>query len=689
MTGVRRMKSARAAVAALSLAAMFVSISALAASLTADSDTAPNTTENDAITFDAATWVDLQRVTGADPQVDVDMRGKGRVFVNFPWGRLPTSPTLPNIVARSLDRGRTFRTLFDENCTTSNSQPHCDDPGAGNSTLALSPDSDHLYLSGIVPGFGSLTASASSDVGDTWPEFEQVTAAGGMDRPWLLSPGGQTAYLAWNNLALQVQGQPSVQYATTQDGGASWTVDKNGKYVTPGPPMRLVMDRSPQSPARDTIYQIFGTVDSDGNPTVGIAVSRDATETFETYEVGGGLANPHGNSLPWVTVDSAGNLYAVWWTGRGSDVVMSTSNISDPANDPTRGGKPGSTWSPPVRVSTGAAETAVVGNVVAGSPGNVAIVYYGTSDSEGKGTPDLQPANAEWHAFVAHSSNAHDSSPAFTQSKISDRVIHQGAYCTDGGGGSCSRLPGSHDRGLRNWMNVGMDPEGSLYAAWSDDNNDGNRTGIRFAKQLTGPRLMAGNPPLDETAPSSPMADRSGDATWLNRITGGTNLPGADLTRVAVRRDGTDIRFKLSVRDVQRFEEAVDAVPKAERLLFLVRFQTADQDYFAAYEYSKGGEVRAYTGRIDALDGVEKGAFVNAIAFVANDLNDGLDPPKATATVSDDTITITQKLSAFDSPTKLFSVVGAALIGPSEDNETRFNLLNTIDATRAFDYELR
>lgn len=644
--------------------------------------TAADTTENDALTFHAATWVDLQRVTGADPGVDVDTRGNGRVFVDFPWGRL-TTPTLPNIVARSLDHGDTFRTLFQEDCPTSNSQPHCGDPGMGNSALALSPDTDNVYLSGIVPGFGSLTASASSNAGDTWPRFNPVTTPGVMDRPWLLAPAGRTAYLTWNNVALS--GLPSVQYATTTDGGASWNVDPKPKYAAAGA-TRLVMDRSAQSPARGAIYQVFAQFDSQGNaiPRVGIAVSTDATKTFQTHDVGGDLAcagcqgDYHGFSLPWVTTDTAGNLYVVWGTESGSDVVMSTSNISDPANDPTKGGSPGSTWSSPVRVSTGAAETAVVGNVVAGSPGNVAIVYYAT---KGSGIPDTQPDDAEWHPFVAHSANALSSSPQFTQSVITHRVVHTGPYCTDGSGGRCSRDPRSHDRGLRNWMRAGMDPDGRLYAAWSDDNNDGNRTGIRFAKQLTGPSLIAGTPPFSDPAPSTPMADPSGDATWLNRISGGTSLPGVDLTRVAVHQDDTTVRFTMRVADARRFQQALDAVPSADRLLFLIRFQSGDQDYFAAYEYPRIGQPRAFTGRIEANEGFDASIRPAAIDFRA-------DPPSPTSTVNGNTITITQQRSAFGNPQKLLSVVGATLIGPSESRESNTNLLNTIDASRAFDHDL-
>lgn len=655
-----------------------------------------NTTENDAITFGAATWVDLQRVTGADPVVDVDSRGNRRVFVNFPWGRVST-PTLPNIVARSLDGGDTFRTLFDENCATSNSQPHCGDPGMGNSALALSPDNDHVYLSGIVPGFEAISASASSDAGDTWPNFNAVTTPGVMDRPWLLAAGGQTAYLSWNNVALRDLAPPggrSVQYATTKNGGASWTVDPNPKYAA-NAAIGLVMDRS-----RGYIYQVFTEVDALGAPIpgVGIAVSRHDTETFtflQTHHVGGtpgeddlacgscGGTGYRGWSLPWMTTDTAGNLYAVWATDSGSDVVMSTSNISDPANDPTQGGNPGSKWSTPVGVSTGAAETAVVGNVVAGSPGNVAIVYYGTKRDgipDNSGIPD-DDDHAKWYPFVVHSSNALSSSPAFTQSVISHRAVHTGGICTTGDG-SC---PEGGDRGLRNWMNVGFDPDGRLYAAWSDDNNDGKRTAIRFAKQLTGPSLIAGKRPFDRRAPSSSVTDPSGDATWPNRITGGTNLPGADLTRVALDNNGEDIRFSLSVGDAKKFQDVFDMVPSADRLLFVVRFQSADRDYFAAYEYSKDRTVRAFTGRIDASDKVE-GTFENAIAFLADD--------PATGTVDSNTITITQNLSAFkdldgspDNPPKLLSVVGSALIGPSERNETRFKLLNTLDATRAFDSE--
>lgn len=678
-----------ARIARLGLCAAALSLTLAPAASSADLTQAA--VQTGPIAFDAGTWVDLQRVTGADPQVNVDMRGSGRVFVDFPWARLnrPTVPRLPNIVGRSLDRGRTFRTLSEENCSSGNSQPHCGDPGFGNSDLALSPDTDNVYLAGIAPEFTALTASASSDNGDTWPRFNLVTSPGFTDRPWLLATSGQKAHLAYSNVTTTSPGLINTHYATTTDGGQSWAVDHVPKYTTSGIATGLTMDRSPQSPARGTIYQAFGGVENAlFTDEVRVAVSRDDAQTFQTYHVGDHLAasNPQGPyrgfSLPWVTTDAAGNAYAVWGTDDGGDVVISSSDISDPANDPAVGGNPGSTWSAPVRVSTGAAETAVVGNVVAGSPGHVAVVYYGTSGSQGRGIPDDQ-TDGEWKPFVAYSTNALTPSPVFTQSVISDRVVHSGGYCTTPSGTDC---PTGSDRGLRNWMSVGFDPDGRLYTAWSDDNNDGKRTGIRFARQVAGPRLVAGRPPFSEPVPSSTVGDPSGDATWPNRITGGTNLPGVDLRRVSVSDDGTQVGFSLSVGDMRRLQEAVDAVPSAGRVLFLVRFETAEQDYFAAYEYADGGTVRAFTGRIDADDNVENGAFPFAIAF----LDDDHDP--ATATVSGNTITITQRLSAFADPDtgvvpdRLLSVVGAAMVGPSEGAETRSALQNTLDATRAFHY---
>ncbi|MFD5322379.1 hypothetical protein [Streptomyces sp. NPDC127092] len=657
---------------------------ALAPAGTGSALAARDTVESDAITFGAATWVDLQRVTGADPVVSVDGRGNGRVFVDFPWGRL-TTPQLPNIVARSLDGGDTFRTLFDETCPTGNSQPHCGDPGFGNSALALSPDSDNAYLAGIAPGFTGITASASADAGDTWPHFNTLTSPAVMDRPWLVSPGKETAYLTWNNATLLTAGLPSAQYATTTDGGKNWTVDpdQSRKYRLGGG-TRLVTDRSEQSPAHGAVYQIFGDVDPVGNPLprAAIAVSLDGTKSFVVHPVGDDLPagdtgdGYRGYSLPWVTTDTAGNLYAVWSTADGSDVVMRTSLISDPANDPRRpNGSPGTRWSAPVRVSTGAAETAVVGNVVAGSPGNVAVVYYGTN---GTGIPDSQPDTAVWHAFVAHSADALAARPTYTQSVIDHRPPHVGGYCTNGFG-SCPE-GFSQERGLRNWMNVGFDADGRLYAAWSDDHNAGRRTAIRFAKQATGPSMIAGKPAFADRPPNGPMDDPVGDATWKNRVGDGTNLPGADLTRVGVGRRGDLVRVQLTVGDATRFEDAIAAVtPLGGRLLLVVRFETADQEYFAAYEYTRGGGRRAFTGRIDDNDHVGGVTSANAIDFAQDD-------PALSATVSGNTLTITQSASVLGGrAAPVLSVVGASLIGPASAAETTSNLLNTIDATRAYD----
>ncbi len=69
---------------------------------------------------------------------------------------------------------------------------------------------------------------------------------------------------------------------------------------------------------------------------------------------------------------------------------------------------------------------------------------------------------AQWNVYYAESVNAHDATPIFAQSQISDHVIHRGTISTGG-------LGGGADRSLADLFQIAFDPQHRANVAFSDD----------------------------------------------------------------------------------------------------------------------------------------------------------------------------------------------------------------------------
>src|SRR5207247_372321 len=62
-----------------------------------------------------------------------------------------------------------------------------------------------------------------------------------------------------------------------------------------------------------------------------------------------------------------------------------------------------------------------------GDPGRVAVVFYGTTDSQRDASvPAYGGANAQWHAYGSISPNAPDPAPSVTAAHATDNVQHHG-----------------------------------------------------------------------------------------------------------------------------------------------------------------------------------------------------------------------------------------------------------------------
>jgi hypothetical protein len=192
--------------------------------------------------------------------------------------------------------------------------------------------------------------------------------------------------------------------------------------------------------------------------------ANDRPDTFDSFTV--------------AAVDRGGNVYVVW-TERHPE-TQTTGTYLAVSKDRAQ------TWGPPIRVSRGP-NTTTFPWIVAGDPGKVDIVYYGTSD---KGpSPEEVPATSKWRVWMAQSLNALDPRPSFRESPATG-FMHQGAICTSGTG--CA--PGTRD--LLDLFQVDVDAQGLANIAYTDNLNtppagsDPHQEWVTFVQQKGGKGLF-------------------------------------------------------------------------------------------------------------------------------------------------------------------------------------------------------
>lgn len=184
-----------------------------------------------------------------------------------------------------------------------------------------------------------------------------------------------------------------------------------------------------------------------------LAISHDEGLTWSQVQVSN-MRSPsqptEGAPHPTVTVDDAGNIYYVFM---GVDDRLPRLTVS------TDGGE---TWSQPVIASPPGLKEANLPQIDAEKPGKIALVYYGSKNSN---FPKCQPeceakdyAKTTWNAYLTISTNALSSNPTFITGAASKDAepLHRGRC----GPGRCGW---PYD-----FIDVEISPNGMAYAAFVD-----------------------------------------------------------------------------------------------------------------------------------------------------------------------------------------------------------------------------
>ena len=656
---------------------------------------------------------------GAEPQTTVERPVPGslpgainpnRVFVDWPL----SSRAMTGTLHRSLDGGKTFRLLFDPACAP-RSRPNCNSGGGGDTENEVNPITGQVYF-GDQEVLVQEALATSNDHGDTFPIASSTpitSLATGVDRQWIaaVAPGildiGPVHIAAFYTYHVPILGeyvvavtdkglplaQPVVQIPNVSQSGQVRVDNTNG-------------------PGRGWIYQPFRT---NGYQVATAKAADYATPAgWQVNQVGKPTTTP--DIFPWLSLDDHGNAYATWVNnGR---MFYAYSLIDSAKNNPSKGGRPGTEWSAEVGITPPALGAVIFPEVVAGTPGRVAIAFNGTSEFNTGGTKktDDAPPNTRWNTYVSILTNAlGQGGPVQVRTgQVSHRPIHTGNICTSGT--TCAATMPEKDRSLLDLIDLGVDEKGQVGVVYTDNNNSlalpadpaGPRLSpfVHFAKQVSGTSILSATP-LKGSVPMNSTGDASGDANFLNRA-GTPNLSSLDLTGASVSLDGGNVVARIKVADLtaakqQADKTAYDAtlanVPPADRFQYVVRFATAagkvvngnaGEVYHLSAEQAFGsdGSMRYFGGKLDNNDKVKNPASPTAVIAAGYHTDAAY---KVTGSRSGGVLTLRAPAAAFGlkKGSRLIDVAAFALVGPSEATDLFFtDTSRTVDATPPFDVVL-
>ena len=425
----------------------------------------------------------------------------------------------------------------------------------------------------------------------------------------------------------------------------------------------------------------------------------DGTLAYHYNPLASGLAGNPETLFPVLTQDGARNLYAVW--------VDHTTYQVWYAWAPPGADNEWRHWSAPRVVNQRPANVNVFPWVAAGrAPGLIDVAWYGTKSTLKQLGPDGPSAKKQqtWDLFFAQVDHANTARPHVAQTKAAPHPMHYNDICLLG----TACITGQGNRNQADFFKMVIDPRsGRARIIYTDSSNRlsqasntdtaADHQGAALdtvVTQNTGLSALTGKPlkPYESTAPVSAITDPAGDA--LFKPLGGANVPGADITRLAVKSDGKDVIATVELGGPLSGAAVAAGTPTAQ---LVVRWQMGDTLYFIAAEADPSGQMRYYGGLTNSVDLCSvSGCKPNYLTYNASP-NPGV--VAGTGSADGGKVTIRVPLSAVGSPTRhrlLEEVMGFVTASPQsgvvpQNNGTDFADVAPLqlEGTKTFNTVLR
>ena len=663
------------------------------------------------LTFAPTTTVSAHFL-GAEPQMTMERRVNGapagvtnpdRIFVDYPLSFRAQIGQLN----RSEDGGDSFRLLFDPTCA-GRSRPTCQTGGGGDSDNDVNLFNGTLFFADQEGGVAQESVASSTDHGDSFPPNRQwavTNTTSAADREWLAAADDGSISVGPRKI------HAFLAYARVGSGIFVQGIDQEGLPIpqpvaqigtTIGVPGRIEVDTT-GGPGHGWVYVAYPDLSVTDRATTGVNVATAPGEGYQdrTQWSSTQVVPDFPNVFVWLALDSRGNAYVTWVDNGERDrdaagqLFYSYSAIDDPANNPASGGRPGSKWSQAYRVNLPELTSTVFPTITAGDPGRIGIAFMGSTTV--KGLSSSAGADDEWHTYstVIENALAQDGPPVVHTGRVSHRVNHTGP------------IDGS-DSSLLDFIDIDHDQNGRVGVVFMDNHSTfaeeavsledpaqrGKRTKpfTQFAKQVSGPSLVASSPDATVAIPRDARADRSGDSTWPNRANG-RYLPSLDALGASLDLEGDQIvaRIPLPPNALQLLDEdlvSFNATPSstlpAERVQYVVRFSDADDVFHMSSEVTAAGALTSFGGRLDTNDANAESGTVLMASYRS-------DPFYAvTGHIENGTLVLRGAASAFgmEPGTELVGVSAFTMAGPGNQKETALSPMRTVDATPPFDTTL-
>jgi hypothetical protein len=652
------------------------------------------------MTFTPATVVD-PILFGGEPGFTYDPTsagGNARSFVDWPV----SSRTMIGVLFRSEDGGLSYTKRYmpaDDLVTAgvacaARQVPYCPAGGGGDTDIDINPGSGSVGM-GEQESLANQALGVSLDHGTTFPADHVDPAldktGSGVDRQWQASwKGTKTRFMAYHVPALG----EFINRSDNDGALGSWSIPAAPQIPGVTQSGSMLADNT-GGPNNRTLYLGYlGFPGLNASTGFNVGVSTDGAKTFTSHPIPGAA---NARSMTTLSLDKAGNLYAVWADSGTNHTYLATSLASDPTNRKA----PASKWSKPVQVDVDPLKVTIFANTVAGTAGRVAIGYYGTTAKAA--TPDdVQKGAGGWKPYVAYSSNAlcqwsatPCESPKFSQDPISHKVNHDTNICTSGT--TCAADPNAN-RNLLDYFAIDVDKAGHLGFVWSDTDNATLKPFVKVARQASGPSLYAGMPDASLPMRGNGFADALGDAKYPiagAKILTAANQQALDLKSTTVQRASNgDVVVTVRVPGLHTSQTGVlpagnggfdDSGTPLQQTRFVTRWDYQGQAYYAEMTLTgQEGGVSYGAGKVSSDE-----AQLNA-ANGTDQLGNTYQPVSpATGTFTSGKYVIRVPAATAGSPrkgTRLYSVGSYSMIGPAGLPYGSVEALPiTVDSTPTFD----
>ncbi|TMI43610.1 hypothetical protein E6H23_02390 [Candidatus Bathyarchaeota archaeon] len=336
---------------------------------------------------------------------------------------------------KSTDGGQHFTTLPLPDSISNGTGPVGFSPAGGDTDLAVAPQKNsqgfyNIYVASLAttPPLANVYVATSRDGGATW--FNNPTGATIPvdDREWIAADGTSKVCLSYHAYGTT----NNIFVDCSYDGGATFTQVANAfdnAHVAIFAGYNNVIGNLAIDPSNHVIYQVFSSIANAAElaactischvHTVWVGVSIDGGKTFTDYTV---YNNPntnldYGHQFINVSVDSGGNVYAVY--SDDHNLYYSFSRTF------------GQSWSKAYQINKAPSSTAIFPWSAAGSAGTLDVVWYGTSFYNGVDHPDTYPNSAAWQVYFSQNLAALTPNSPWTQVAASG-IIHYGGVCESG-----------------------------------------------------------------------------------------------------------------------------------------------------------------------------------------------------------------------------------------------------------------